>query len=98
MMDFLNRGEPTFLETHLTEGVLRRIAVTDAFPCSAVLLIDIRGAFVSVVAVAFRFCMLLTVLSTLDGKPRTTGVTARSAWFPRHGVTSVCGRVHGACI
>ena len=98
VVNFLYRGQPAFLKAQLAEGMLCRIAVTDAFPCSAVLLIDIRGAFVSVVAVAFRFCMLLTVLSTLDGKPRTTGVTARSAWFPRHGVTSVCGRVHGACI
>lgn len=98
MMDLLHRGQPSLLEAHLAEGMRRGVAVADSFPGSAVFLVDVRGAFISVVAVALRFRMLLTVLSALDGKPRTAGVTAWSAWFSRHGVTSVCGTVHGACI
>ena len=61
MMHFLYRGQPSLLEAHLAEGVRRRIAVTDSFPGSAVLLVYVRGAFISVVAVALRFRMLLTV-------------------------------------
>ena len=97
-MHFFCRNKPALLLTLLAERMLTDVSVTDAFPGTAVLLVDVRGAFVSVVAVALRLRMLLTVLPALDGKPRTAGVAARSAWFPRHGVTSVCGTVHGACI
>ena len=41
VVNFLYRSQPTFLEAHLTEGMLRRIAVTDALPRPAVLAVNI---------------------------------------------------------
>ena len=63
VVNLLYRSQPTFLETHLTEGMLRRIAVTDAFPCSAVLAVDIGAALVFVVLAAFLYTVLFTKLS-----------------------------------
>ena len=60
---FLHRSQPTFLETHLTEGMLRRIAVTDAFPRSAVLFIDVCAALVFIVPAALLHTVLLAKLS-----------------------------------
>ena len=63
VVNFLYRGQPTFLEAHLTEGMLRRIAVTDAFPRSAVLAVDIGAALVFVIPAAFFHTVLFTKLS-----------------------------------
>lgn len=63
VVNFLYRSQPTFLEAHLTEGMLCRIAVTDAFPCSAVLAVNIGAALVFVVLAAFLHTVLFTKLS-----------------------------------
>ena len=63
VVNFLYRSQPTFLETHLTEGMLRCISVPDAFPRSAVLFIDVCAAFVFIVPAAFLHTVLLTKLS-----------------------------------
>ena len=63
VVNFLYRGQPTFLEAHLTEGMLRRVSVTDAFPCSAVLAVDIGAALVFVIPAAFFHTVLFTKLS-----------------------------------
>ena len=63
VMNFLYRSQPTFFEAHLTERMLCRIAVTDAFPRSAVLAVDIGAALVFVVLAAFIYTVLFTKLS-----------------------------------
>ena len=63
VVNFLYRGQPTFLEAHLTEGMLRRIAVADAFPRSAVLFIDVCATLVFVVLSTFLHTVLFTKLS-----------------------------------
>lgn len=70
VVNFLYRSQPTFLKAHLTEGMLRRIAVTDAFPCSAVLAVNIGAALVFVVLAAFLHTVLFTKLSFTEvGQP-----------------------------
>ena len=86
MMDFLNRGEPTFLETHLTEGMLCRIAVTDAFPRSAVLAVDIGAALVFFVFAAFLHTVLFTKLFFTE--VGAAGMRAGSEWSLGHLLTS----------
>ena len=63
VVNFLYRRQSTFLKTHLTEGMLRRVSVTDAFPRSAVLAVDIGAALVFVVLAALLCAVLFTKLS-----------------------------------
>ena len=87
VVNFLHRGQPAFLEAHLTEGMLRRIAVTDAFPCSAVLAIDIGTALVFIVFSAFLRAVLFTTLSFTE--VGAAGMRAGSQRFLRHRFTSL---------
>ena len=86
VMNFLHRSQPTFFETHLTEGMLRRIAVTDAFPRSAVLAVDIGAALVFVVPAAFFHMVLFAELSFTE--VGAAGVRAGSEWSLWHSFTS----------
>ena len=86
VVNFLYWGQPTFLETHLTEGMLRRIAVTDAFPRSAVLAVDIGAALVFVILAAFLHTVLFTKLSFAE--VGTAGMRAGSEWSLGHSFTS----------
>lgn len=86
VVNFLHRSQPTFLEAHLTEGMLCRIAVTDAFPCSTVLAVDIGAALVFVVLAAFLHTVLLTKLSFT--KVGTAEMRAGSEWSLGHSFTS----------
>ena len=86
MVNFLYRGQPTFLKTHLTEGMLCRIAVPDAFPRSAVLAVDIEAALVFVVLAAFLHTVLFTKLSFTE--IGAAGVRAGSEWSLGHLLTS----------
>lgn len=63
VVNFLYRSQSTFLEAHLAERMLCRIAVTDAFPRSAVLAVDIGATLVFVVLAAFLHTVLFTKLS-----------------------------------
>lgn len=87
VVNFLHRSQPTFLETHLAEGMLRRIAVTDTLPCSAVLAVDIGTALVFIIFAAFLRAVLLTELSVTE--VGTAGVGAWSQRFLRHRFTSL---------
>lgn len=70
VVNFLHRSQPTFLETHLAERMLCRIAVTDALPRSAVLAVDIGTALELVIFAAFLRAVLLTELSFTEvGQP-----------------------------
>lgn len=66
VVDLLYRSQSAFLETHLTEGMLRRISVPDAFPRSAVLFIDICASLVFVVLAALLHTVLLTELPVTE--------------------------------
>lgn len=87
VVNLLYRSQPTFLETHLTEGMLRRIAVTDAFPRSAVLAVDIGAALVFVVLAAFLYTVLFTKLSFTE--VGAAGMRTRAQWFSWHLFTSL---------
>lgn len=86
VMNFLYRDQPPFLEAHLTEGMLRRIAVTDAFPRSAVFAVDIGAALVFVVLAAFFHTVLFTKLSFTE--VGAAGVRAGPEWSLGHLLTS----------
>ena len=87
VMNLLYRSQPTFLEAHLTEGMIRRIAVTDALPRSAVLAVDIGTALVFIVFAAFLRAVPLTELSVTE--VGTARVRAGSQRFLRHRFTSL---------
>ena len=87
VVNFLYRSQPTFLEAHLTEGMLRCISVPDAFPRSAVLFIDVCAALVFVVLSAFLHTVLFTKLSFTE--VGTAGVRAGSEWSLGHLLTSL---------
>ena len=86
VVNFLYRDQPTFPQTHLTEGMLLRIAVTDAFPRSAVFAVDIGAALVFVVLSAFFHTVLFTKLSFTE--VGTAGMRAGSEWSLGHLLTS----------
>jgi len=86
VVNFLYRSQPTFLETHLAEGMLRRIAVTDPFPRSAVLAVDIGAALVFIVLAAFLHTVLFTKLSFTE--VGAAGVRAGPEWSLGHLHTS----------
>lgn len=86
VVNLLHRSQPTFLETHLAEGMLRRITVTDAFPRPAVLAVDIRAALVFVVLAALLYTVLFTKLSFTE--VGATGMRAGSEWSLWHSFTS----------
>ena len=86
VVNFLYRSQPTFLKTHLTERMLRRIAVTDSFPRSAVLAVDIGTALVFVVLAALLHTVLFTKLSFTE--VGTAWMGTRSQRFLRHHFTS----------
>ena len=86
VVNFLHRGQPAFLEAHLTEGMLRRIAVTDAFPRSAVLAVDVGASLVFVIFAALLYTVLLTELSITE--IGTAGVRAGAQRFSGHLLTS----------
>lgn len=86
VVNLLYRGQPTFLKAHLTERMLRRIAVTDAFPRSAVFAVDIGAALVFIVPAAFLHTVLFTKLSVTE--VGAAGVRAGSEWSLGHLLTS----------
>ena len=86
VVNFLYRSQPTFLETHLTEGMLRRIAVTDAFPRSAVLAVDVGVALIFVILAAFLHTVLFTKLSFTE--VGAAGMRAGPEWSLGHLLTS----------
>lgn len=86
VVNFLYRSQPTLSEAHLTERMLRRITVPDAFPRSAVLAVDIGAALVFVVLAAFLHTVLLTKLSFTE--VGASGMRAGSEWSLGHLFTS----------
>ncbi len=86
VVNLLHRSQPTFLEAHFAEGMLRRIAVTDAFPRSAVLAVHIGTALVFVVLAAFLHTVLFAELPFTE--VGAAGMRAGSEWSLGHSFTS----------
>ena len=86
VVNFLHRGQPAFLEAHLTEGMLRCVSVPDALPRSAVLAVDVGASLVFVVLAALLYTVLLTELSITE--IGTAGVRAGAQRFSGHLLTS----------
>ena len=63
MMHFYGRDYLAVLLALFTQWVLADVSVTDSFPSTAVLLVDVRCAFILVVLSAGNGGMLLAVLS-----------------------------------
>ena len=63
MMNFFSRNKSAVLFTYLAERMLTDVSVTDSFPGTAVLLVDVRGTLVLVVLPAGNGYMVCTVLS-----------------------------------
>ena len=85
VMDLLHRNQFSFLVAPLTEGMLRSIAVTNPFPCSAVTFLCVRVSavpFILLVDEFFVFLMLFTV--TTVGKLRAPGVSTGMLWLSWH--------------
>ena len=87
VVNFLYRSQPTFFEAHLTEGMLRRIAVTDALPRSAVFAVDVGTSLIFIIFAALLYTVLLTELSLT--KVGTAGMRTRAQWFSWHLFTSL---------
>ena len=66
--------------------MLRRIAVTDAFPRSAVLAVDVGASLVFVIFAALLYTVLLTELSVTE--IGAAGVRAGAQRFSGHLLTS----------
>ena len=77
-MYFLCRRQPPLFLTHLAKRVSADIPVTDSFPDSAVGLVGIGSAFVTVIAAVLFLGVFLTEL--LVCKVRTARVGTRSFW------------------
>ena len=82
VVDFLHRYGSTVTQTVLAQRVRLGVAVTDAFPRSSVLLMNIGTPLVSVVASAHLFLVLFTILTV--SQVGTAGVSAGLHRFLRH--------------
>ena len=89
MMHFLCRNKSAFLFATLTKRMLCDVSVSYAFPCTAVLLVDVWGTLVLVVLFPCDGCVLLTVLPV--SKVGTAGVRTRSFGSAWHWFTSISG-------
>ena len=82
VMYFLSQYASAFLLAQLTERVLCYVSVSDPFPCSAILLVNIGCAFIPVIVSPRYSCMVFTVLVICQFG--TAGVSARPFGFSRH--------------
>ena len=82
MVDFSGGDNLSFLFALLTKRMLADVAVTNPFPGSAILLVDVRGAFVFVVLPSGNSGMIFTVLSIRQ--PGTAGIGAGAFRFTWH--------------
>ena len=82
MVYFLCRNKSAFLLALLAERMLTDVSVTDAFPGTAVLLVDVRVTLVLVVLSAGISSVVSTVL--LVREPWTSRIRTRSLGFAGH--------------
>ena len=94
MMHFYGRDYLAVLLALFTQWVLADVSVTDSFPSTAVLLVDVRVTLVLVVLSAGYGSVVGTILSVC--KVRTAGIGTRSFGSCWHGFTSY-GIVRPAC-
>ena len=85
VVHLVHHGHPTFLQAHLAQRMLGSVTVADTRPRSAVLLVDIRSAFVLVIFAPGFFPVLFTVLPvTQVGAARVRAGPQRSLWHVGH--------------
>ena len=72
VMHLCRRNQFSFFLTLLTQRMLADVSVTDAFPGTAILFVDIRRSFIPVVLSACSHRMILTILTI--GQLWTAGV------------------------
>ena len=82
VMNLCRRNNSAVLLALLTKRMLTDVAVTNPFPGTAILLVDVRGSFVLVILVSGDCCMLFTVL--LVRQPGAAGVRTRSLGLTWH--------------
>lgn len=82
VMHLCCRDNSAILLALLTKRVMADVAVTNPFPGSAILLVDVRGAFVFVVLPSGNSGMIFTVLSIRQ--PGTAGIVAGAFRFTWH--------------
>ena len=87
MVYLLNRDKDALLETPLAEGMRLDIAVTNPFPCSAVLFMHIISTAVLLVVLLHQLSVLFTVSAVRQ--VRTSGVSTGLFWFSWHRLTSL---------
>jgi len=74
----------------LTKRMRLDVAVTNAFPSTAVSFVGGRVTFILVVMFVHCLLMLGTVLLTFS-KPTAAGISTRTLWFVGHRFTSLSG-------
>ena len=73
-MHFLHRRQPSLFQAPFTQGMRGGVAVSDAFPRTAVLLVDVGSAGVTVVIAAHDFLMLFAIRTVC--KAAAAGISA----------------------
>ena len=86
MMDLINGGQLTVLQTHLTQRVLADVTVSDPFPGTTIGLVDLWITLILVVTSAFTGSVYLAVLTV--GEVGTSGVGTGPLRFRWHSFTS----------
>ena len=94
MMNFFCRNKPAVLFAYLAERMLTDVSITDSFPGTAVLLVDVRVTLVLVVLSAGYGSVVGTILPICE--VGTAGIRTWSLGFCWHGFTSY-GIVRPAC-
>lgn len=84
VMHLLHGSEPSFSQTPFADGMALGIAVTDALPCPAILLVVVRGAGVLVILSCYELLVFLAVLTAIDRQPWAAARRASPSWFSRH--------------
>ena len=74
-MDFFRWNNSAFLFALLTKRMLTDMAVANPFPGTAILLVDVRGAFVVIVLASGYGGMIFTILSI-----RQLGASGIGTW------------------
>jgi hypothetical protein len=83
-------SQSSLLFALLTKRMRLDVAVTDAFPSTAVSFVGDRVTLILVIMFVHCLLMLGTVLLTFS-KPTAAGISTRTLWFVGHHFTSLLG-------
>ena len=97
-MNLCRRYNSAVLLALLTKRMLTDVSVTNPFPGTAILLVDVWGAFVFVVLASGNSCVIFTVLSVRQ--LGASGIGTRSLGFTWHAYppsSVIAGAYSGRC-